>query len=55
MKKFQALELLRLVTFLPLLVVVVAMLNQEQYNSFQQPGQIVSQEQSSQTTYFWEG
>lgn len=55
MKKFQALELLRLVTFLPLLIVIVAMMNQDQYSPFQQPGQIVSQEESSQTTYFWEG
>jgi len=55
MKKFKALELLRLVTFLPLIIVVLAMVNQDQYSTFQQSGQIVSQEQASQTTYFWEG
>ena len=55
MKNSLALELLRLVTFLPLTIVLLAMLSEDQYGIFQQREQVVSQELAQQTSCFWEG
>ena len=45
MKKFDALELLRLVTFLPLVIVLLAMAGDDRYGTFQQADQFFSQGQ----------
>ena|GEM_PF-2933415 len=55
MKNFNALELLRLVTFLPLIVVLFAIAGEDQIGAFQHPDQIVSHELPYQDTCFWEG
>ena len=55
MKKFNALELLRLVTFLPLIIVLIAMVDDERNGTFPPPDKIVNQEQQNQVTLFQEG